>query len=69
MKMFVFKVSGHEFIGSEPFGQAFKDARKKAEEMHAPIYRTKIETTEDVYVDSGMFIGVKYAKDDEIKKF
>ena len=43
MKKFVYEVAGYEFVGETAWGEAWKQAKAKATELHAAIYRTVIE--------------------------
>ena len=42
MKKFVYQVAAWEFVDSVAFGQAWQDAKVKAAELGAPIYRLVI---------------------------
>ena len=66
MKMFIYHVNGHDFIGhNEPFGDAWKAAKAQAQQDHAPIHRTVIEVHKDVYVRGSIFLSESYAKPDD----
>ena len=69
MKKFVYRVESFEFEDTEAFGTAWKEAKAKATELHAPIYRSVIDIQQQVYLSGGCFIGVDYAKDYNIKIF
>lgn len=59
MKKFVYQVAGFEFTDTVAFGEAWKEAKAKAVELHVPIYRLVIEdekVREEVFVKSGCFL-------------
>lgn len=61
MKKFVYEVAGYEFSDVEAFGTAWKDAKAKATELHAPIYRLVIKNEDikqEVYTKAGCFLPV-----------
>ena len=66
MKLFIYDVAGTEFVDTEAFGAAWKQARALATEKHCAIYRTvrkgEIEKRE-VLVTGGCFLSVSYATD------
>ena len=64
MKKFVYQVAGYEFVDSEAFGEAWKEAKAKAAELHVPIYRLVIkgeDVKQEVFVQSGFFLSVNLA--------
>ena len=69
MKRFIYQVESFEFTDTEAFGKAWKEAKEKAKELHAPIYRTVVETQRQVYCSAGCFLGVDYARDSDIEIF
>lgn len=69
MKKFIYQVQSFEFEDTEAFGTAWKEAKEKAKELHAPIYRTVVETQQQVFCTAGCFLGVGYARDSDIKIF
>ena len=72
MKKFVYQVAGFEYVGFEAFGDAWKQARAKATELHAGIYRLVIkgeDIRQEVYVNGGCFLSVVYAKPEDIHLF
>ena len=69
MKQFVYQVGAHEFIGAEAFGQAWKDAKAKAAELHMPIYREVREIRREVYTQAGFFMRDDTARPENIKVF
>ena len=65
MKKFVYQVKGFEFEDTTAFGEAWKEAKAKANELHAPIYRLVIkgeEVKQEVYCKAGCFLSVKLTK-------
>lgn len=69
MKRFIYQVESFEFMDTEPFGIAWDEAKEKAKELHAPIYRTVVETQRQVFCTAGCFLGVNDARDSDIKIF
>jgi len=66
MKMYIYHVNGHDFIGYEkPFGDAWQAAKAQARQDHVPIHRTIVEVRKDVYVRSSAFLSEDYAKPDD----
>lgn len=63
-KIFIYHVGEFQFTDSEAFGQAWQEAKAKAAELHAPIYRSVIETKtrEEVYV-GGLFLSTERGAD------
>ena len=49
MKKFVYQVAGWEFVDTVAFGEAWREAKFKASQLHEPIYRLVING-EDVYI-------------------
>ena len=59
MKKIVYQVDGFEFVDTVAFGEAWREAKRQATELHAPIYRLVIEdgkVQEEVYVKAGCFL-------------
>lgn len=59
MKKFVYQVAGFEFEDTEAFGKAWKEAKAKAAELHAAVYRLVIDgekVRQEVYVKAGCFL-------------
>ena len=59
MKKFVYQVEGFEFVDIEAFGKAWKEAKAKAAELHAAVYRLVIDgekVRQEVYVKAGCFL-------------
>ena len=72
MKKFVYQVAGYEFVDTEAFGKAWREAKVKAAELHVGIYRLVIkgeDWRQDVYVTGGCFLGVNYAKPEDVYIF
>lgn len=72
MKKFVFKVAGFEFTDTEAFGTAWQEAKAKATEIHAPVYRTKVwdgGVKTEVYAIGGCFVREDLITEDRIEKF
>ncbi len=64
MKKFVYQVAGWEFVDTVAFGEAWKEAKFKAAQLHQPIYRLVIEgekVREEVYVKAGCFLSTSLA--------
>ena len=59
MKKFVYEVAGFEYTDSEAFGTAWRQAKAKAAELHAAVYRLVIKgegTRREVYTTGGCFL-------------
>ncbi len=71
MKKFVYEVAGFEFEDTEAFGKAWKEAKAKAAELHAAIYRTVIKTEErhEVFVVGGCFLSTDRADSKDVLVF
>lgn len=71
MKKFVYDVAGFEFEDTEAFGKAWREAKAKAAELHAAIYRTVIKTEErhEVFTAAGCFLSTDYARPDDVLVF
>lgn len=69
MKKFIYDVAGFEFEDTEAFGEAWKQAKAKATELHCAIYRTVIkhEETREVYYNGGCFNSIRFATEDNVK--
>ena len=62
MKKFVYQVKGYEFTDTVAFGKAWQDAKAKAAELNATIYRMVIkggEIRQEYFADGGCFLLVK----------
>lgn len=76
-KYFIYVVEGTEFDDTEAFGQAWKNAKALATELHAPIYRYDITETWDgkekieerVYLKAGILLPTNRANPEDIKVF
>lgn len=60
MKKYIYRVAGYEFEETELFGNAWREAKAKAKELHAPIFRTMIQIEESVYCKGGVFFSKEY---------
>ena len=72
MKKFVYQVGPWEFVDSEAFGQAWKEAKVKAAEMGAPIYRLVIKgeaVKQEVFLRAGCFLRVDLVQPEDVKVF
>ena len=72
MKKFVYQVAGFEFVDTTAFGNAWKEAKAMATELHAAIYRLVIkgeEIRQEVYLTSSCFLNVEMAEKKFIKIF
>ena len=71
-KKFVYQVAGFEFVDSEAFGQAWREAKAKAAELHAPVYRLVIkneDVQQEVFYKAGCFNSIKFITADNVKIF
>ena len=71
-KKFVYQVAGFEFVDSVAFGKAWKEAKTKATELHAAIYRLVIkgeEVKQEVYYKAGCFNSTKFTTADNVAIF
>jgi len=65
MKKFVYQVADYEYVGSEAFGDAWRQARAKATELHTAVYRLVIQNgqvKQDVFTRGGCFLPVTCAQ-------
>lgn len=72
MKKFVYQVVSYEYVGSEAFGDAWRQAKAKATELHAAVYRLVIQngqTRQDVFTRSGCFLPVACAQSSRVMVF
>ena len=72
MKKFVYQVQSWEFVDSVAFGQAWQDAKVKAAELSAPVYRLVIngeDIRQEVYMTAGCFLRADRADAQRIKIF
>lgn len=71
MKTFVYDVGAFEYRDGVAFGDAWRQAKAKATELHLAIYREIIldgdTIRREVYLTCGAFIGIDYATPDAIK--
>ena len=71
-KKFVYQVAGFEFVDTEAFGKAWKEAKAKATELHAAVYRLVIkgeQVRQEVYYKGGCFNSIKFATADNVMIF
>jgi len=73
-KLFIYDVAGTEFTDSVAFGDAWKQAKAKAEAEHVAIYRTVIkgdneDAYREVYYKGGCFNSIRFATADNVKIF
>jgi len=72
MKKFVYQVAGFEYVGFEAFGDAWKQARTKATELHAGVYRLVIKgeiVKQEVLVNGGVFLSVDCVQPEQVLIF
>ena len=72
MKKFVYQVGGYEFVGFEAFGDAWKQAKAKAAELHAGVYRLVIKgeiIKQEVYINGGVFLSVDRVQPEQVLIF
>ncbi len=72
MKKFVYQVAGFEWVDTEAFGAAWKQAKAKAAELHAAVYRLVIkgeDVQQEVYYKGGCFNSIQFATADNVKIF
>lgn len=71
MKTFVYYVADRMWIDHEAFGEAWRQAKAYASELHAVIYRDVMKAEEvirqEVYYKGGVFNSVKFAREDNVK--
>ena len=71
-KKFVYQVAGFEWEDTEAFGKAWRQAKTKATELHAAVYRLVIKgetVKQEVLVNGGCFLSVAYAKPEQVLIF
>lgn len=72
MKKFVYQVAGFEWEDTEAFGTAWKQAKAKAAELHAAVYRLVVkgeDVRQEVYYKGGCFNSIKFATTENVKIF
>jgi len=72
MKKFVYQVAGLEYVDTEAFGTAWKQAKAEAARLNVAVYRLVIKdenVRQEVYVNGGCFLPVTYAKPENIHLF
>ena len=65
---FIYQVKGFEYRDTEAFGQAWKEAKAKAAELHTGIFRTVIKKGEERYeffAKGGVFLNNRYYEHNE----
>lgn len=71
-KKFVYQVAGFEWEDTEAFGKAWRQAKAKATELHAAVYRLVIkgeDVRQEVYYKGGCFNSIKFATPENVKIF
>lgn len=71
-KKFVYQVAGYEFVDTEAFGNAWKEAKAKATELHTAVYRLVIkgeQVRQEVYYKGGCFNNIRFATEENVKIF
>ena len=71
-KKFVYQVAGFEFVDSIAFGEAWKEAKAKATELHTAVYRLVIkgkQVRQEVYYKGGCFNSVDYMDGENVMVF
>lgn len=71
-KKFVYQVAGFEWEDTEAFGKAWRQAKAKATELHAAVYRLVIkgeDIRQEVYYKGGCFNSIKFATPENVKIF
>jgi hypothetical protein len=72
-KTFIYKVAGYEFRDTEAFGQAWREAKAKATELHCGIFREVekdgAETRYEFYATYGAFVNMKFYDDSKLAIF
>lgn len=69
-KKFVYQVAGFEWEDTEAFGKAWRQAKAKAAELHAAVYRLVIkgeDVRQEVYYKGGCFNSIRFATEDNVK--
>lgn len=72
MKKFVYQVNGYEFCGAEAFGDAWREAKEKAAELNAPIFRLVIkgeDVRQEYFAKGGVFLNVKFYSPEKVQNF
>lgn len=72
MKQFIYQVNGLVFEDTEAFGEAWKQAKAKATELHCPIFREVIKAGKvrhEVFYNGGVFNSVEFIREDNVKVF
>ena len=73
MKHYYYEVGAFMFSDTVAFGEAWKDAKNMAMELHIPIYREIVQNgviiRYEVYLNGGVFVSTDCADTDSIKIF
>lgn len=72
MKKFVYQVAGFEFVDTEAFGTAWREAKVKAADLNTAVYRLVIkdgDVRQEVYLKAGCFLNAMLAEPKDIKIF
>lgn len=72
MKKFVYQVAGWEFVDTVAFGEAWREAKFRATQLHMPIYRLVIkgeEVKQEVFTKGGCFLSVTLAQIENVMMF
>lgn len=72
MKKFVYQVAGFEFVDTEAFGTAWREAKAKAAELHTAVYRLVIkgeDVRQEAYLTAGCFLNVALTEPKDVKIF
>lgn len=66
-KKFIYQVNTYEWVDTEAWGWAWREAKAKAAELRTPVYRTIIKNDEpqplEVFVVGGCFLRVEYRRE------
>jgi hypothetical protein len=72
MKEFFYYVNGTEFVDTEAFGKAWKEAKALATEEHTCITRTVVKGKEmyhEFFAKGGCFLSERFYEKDRVKIF
>ena len=72
MKKFVYQVAGWEFVDTVAFGEAWREAKFRATQLHTAIYRLVIQNgqvRQDVFTRGGCFLPVACAQSSRVMVF
>ncbi len=72
-KTFIYKVAGYEFRDTKAFGQAWREARAKATELHCGIFREVEEDEAEIryefYANGGAFLNMRFYTEKKLAIF